>query len=551
MALFGGFNRTSSHEIDVLRHDVAIFKNLIVERQHPLDLVRELLSNAGAKQVGATRIEISYTRDREGHIFDVSDNGCGMDFSSDDGGVGRLARFLGLGLSSIVGEKSDEFSWKGLGSKLAYQSRKVMIETRAAGQSLYEVRINEPWDSLNNNELPRPRITEHKDTDAPTGTRIRVVGHPPHRQEKPFTMDELRRFLLHRTFAGFTKPRENPPAVVLSVMGQVERLEFGLPEFKDIVFPERLSLDADSKTLFVNMALIRPPSMSVRLRGVLTWEPDRFGLSDENLNTGLLVSSRGIPYFELPLDECGARKIVRSNPGRARVCLVAECAQVYSEMNLSRSGLVDSAVTLEFREMLGQLLRNLEASAEYDEFCRLKRESRRAAHAADIVRDRTTIKSEDQKWVVLDRNGGGPMVLMREPKNDAEVIAILGKLESLGALPFAKFQTLAHPEVASGPDLFVKFQEEAAAEPTHMAMFGAEKRFRAQRRRDGLASQSQNVICWDLGGRGRKSTLKETEKGYKFLVDAGGSQMPVYVMKLMDGLRVMSTRELRERGIEM
>ena len=67
-----------SRDVSPAVQEIGVFLNLIKERKHPFDLVRELLSNAGAHQVGATRIEISYTKDREGHIFEVSDDGCGM-----------------------------------------------------------------------------------------------------------------------------------------------------------------------------------------------------------------------------------------------------------------------------------------------------------------------------------------------------------------------------------------------------------------------------------------------------------------------------------------
>jgi hypothetical protein len=549
MALFGCFKNTS-REIDVLRHDVGIFKNLINERQHPLDLVRELLSNAAASQVGATRIEIAYTRDRQGHVFEVSDDGCGMDFSDDPERIGRLDRFLGLGLSSIAGVRSDEFSWKGLGSKLAYQSRRVMIETRAEGHPLYEVRIDEPWSTLKRNQVPRPRITEHKDPAYPTGTRIRVLGHPPHRQDEPFTRDEIHSFLLHRTFTGFTSRRADPPRILLSVLGRIERLDFGWPEFRGLSFPDWLQLDRSRKTLIVHTSLQRPPSMNVTLKGFLTWEPERFGLADERLNTGLLLSSRGIPYFELPMAEYGAGRLERC-PGRGRVCLVAECDALYSQMNLSRSGLVDSAETLEFKEVLRQLFDHLAGSDEYRAFRELKSASWRAERAAQLVAARRTIGSDEQNWVVLERDGAEPLVLMREPKNEAEVVAILGKLESLGALPFARFQTVAHPKHARNLGLFVQFQEETEAEPVSIAMFQAEKKFRSRKRRVAVETELPNVICWDAPAPGRSARLVRTPKKYKFLAQFDGAQFPVYVLRLMDGLNVQSARELRRRGVRI
>ena len=247
MATFGDFVKSTSKEVDIIKQDVAIFKHLIKERKHPLDLVRELLSNAGAREVGATQVEISYTKDKEGHIFEVSDNGCGMNFTNCQELPGRLDRFLGLGLSAIVGQKSDEFSWKGLGSKLAYQSRRIEIETRFATHPLYEVRINEPWNSLDRGLVPKPRITEHEQADSAAGTRIKVFGHPPHRLEQPFSLQEIRTFLQHRTFAGFTRERQTPPRITLSVLGQSEQVEFGLPEFKGISFVDGIFLGQGEK----------------------------------------------------------------------------------------------------------------------------------------------------------------------------------------------------------------------------------------------------------------------------------------------------------------
>ena len=127
----GDIVKSKSKEVDPVVSEVSIFKQLIKERVHPLDLIRELLSNSGAQEVNSSRIEISYTKDKEGHIFEIADDGCGMNYTGNVQIPGRLDKFLGLGLSGIIGIKHDEFSWKGLGSKLSYQSRRVEIETCA------------------------------------------------------------------------------------------------------------------------------------------------------------------------------------------------------------------------------------------------------------------------------------------------------------------------------------------------------------------------------------------------------------------------------------
>ena len=86
------------------------------------------------------------------------------------------------------------------------------------------------------------------------------------------------------------------------------------------------------------------------------------------------------------------------------------------------------------------------------------------------VRDLSAIESDDQNWVVYQSSGSDPIVLMREPENEAEVNALLWKLETLRALPFAKFQTLAYIGAARGPDLLVNFQEEKDHEPNRKSV---------------------------------------------------------------------------------
>jgi hypothetical protein len=233
MAKLGDFIKSKGKDVDLIIQEVALMKQLIKERSHPLSLLRELISNSGAKEVGATEIKIKYTVDEEGHIFEVIDNGCGMNYTGEKMLPGRLDRFLGLGLSSIIGIKSDEFSWKGLGSKLAYQSRRIDINTWCGSGDAIKVEVNEPWSSIERKLIPKPKIFMYKpEEERKTGTSIKVFGHPPHRKERPFSIEEVKKFLSHRTFVGFTRKRENKPRIFLSVLGQTEEIDFGFPELK-------------------------------------------------------------------------------------------------------------------------------------------------------------------------------------------------------------------------------------------------------------------------------------------------------------------------------
>ena len=124
----GDFFVSKKEHIDPIFQEVAIMKQLILEQTHPLDLIRELISNAGAREVGANNIKITYYIHPEyGHVFEVEDDGCGMNFTNRKELPGRLDRFLGLGFSAVAGLDADEFSWKGIGSKLTYNSRRIEI----------------------------------------------------------------------------------------------------------------------------------------------------------------------------------------------------------------------------------------------------------------------------------------------------------------------------------------------------------------------------------------------------------------------------------------
>lgn len=551
-AAFDDAKRSTARDAEILKNEIGIFKNLIKERAHSLDLIRELLSNAAAAEVGATKISISYTKDKEGHIFEIEDDGCGMGYTGSAACPRRLDKFLGLGMSAIAGQDADEFSWKGLGSKLAYQSRRVEIETRFKNQDEHVVRVNEPWSSLQRNLLPNPKIMDFPDSDRESGTRIRVIGHPPHRQESPFSISQIRDYLLHRTFAGFTRRRDNPPEITLSVLGNQEVLPVGFPEFRNIDWPEGLAFDEEEDRLFVQIVKSWPEIGLVILKGFLTWEGSKYGLDKNGLNTGLILSSKGIPYFELDIEDYGPRSMTPGHPGKGGICLVVECDYMGKEMNISRSNLVDSARTVQFKKAVRALLQELETSPAYlQEFRPVKTVKKRKKAAKYLADQKRSIESEDQNWVVLERERQPSLPLMREPENESEVNALIWKLETLGALPFHRFQSLAYVGARRGPDLLANFQEDQDSEPLRGAIIEIENNFYSYKTHGHYPPQYPKVICWDIPSSGRKVRLNETSKTYKFTVSTDEYQVHVFVLKLMDGVKVVSKNELVDLGLEL
>jgi len=550
----GDIVKSKSKEVDPVVSEVSIFKQLIKERVHPLDLIRELLSNSGAQEVNSNRIEISYTEDKEGHIFEITDDGCGMNYTGNVQIPGRLDKFLGLGLSGIIGIKHDEFSWKGLGSKLSYQSRRVEIET-CAGENhpFFDVRINEPWETINNNRVPKPRINEHPSEKQKT--KIRVIGHPPHRLEEPFTFDGIKTFLQHRTFAGYTRKREHEPEIYLSVLGKTESIPFGFPEFKGVDFKsiahDGLKLDESTATLYINMEPRSSKAMRVMVKGFITWDANRHNLSGNNMNTGLILSVKGIPYFNLSMEEYGVTTIRTARPGENKTCLVVECDAILDEMNISRSGLVDSPKRLELRQIVTEIFQRIESSTEYLTFRRLPEREKLDRQSDVLVEEKQRIAEKDQNWVLYQGAGEKPVVLIREPENEHEVNALIWKLEALDALPFERFRTLAYIGASKGPDLLADFQEEKGSEPQLATVIEIENNFYNYKYHGHTPAQYPKVLCWDIPGSGRKVKLNKTTKKYKFTMNAEDFQVHVFAIKYMDGIKVMSREELESQGISI
>ena len=419
---------------------------------------------------------------------------------------------------------------------------------------MYEVRINEPWETLNRKDMPKARMTEHPPEGK--GTSIRVIGHPPHSKSDAFSFEDIKTYLLHRTLAGFTRERPNAPTITLSVLGRVERLAFGFPEFRELTStmwrrPAESSLMKSDAHCSVSLEPKSSHSMRVRLKGLLTWDPSHYDLSENNQNTGTILSVKGIPYFEVDMSEYGATSIPHARPGKERTCLVLECDAIQARMNISRSDLVDSAETDELKKVAGELFRRVETSDAYLEFRRLPEEEKKRAQGGIIDLEQEKIQRPEQPWVVLQKAGGESAVPIREPQCEMEVNALLWKLEALDALPFEKFKTLAYIGAAKGPDLLVNFQEDKSSAPYPTTVVEVERNFYNYKIHGHTPPQYPKVICWDVPTSGRKAKIDSTKKPYKFVLQGKEYIVHVFVIKHMDNIKVMTREELQEKGVRI
>src|SRR4030067_1701699 len=458
---------------------------------------------------------------------------------------GRLDKFFGLGLSTIVGIKADEFSWKGLGSKLAYQSRRIEIDTWCGSGDAIKVEINEPWSSIERKLIPKPKVFMYKPEEGrKTGTSIKVFGHPPHRKERPFTIEEIKKFLLHRTFVGFTKQRENPPKIILSVLGNTTEIDFGVPElkFKGI---NKGTVFVDEHQSITKSGTNR--SISVHMKGFYTWDEKDYGLDKNQLNTGLILSVKGIPYFDLDMEAYGSRNLKTARPGVKKCCLIVECDQIQEEMNISRSGLVDSEDVDIFKSAVSKIFEKIESSDEYRKFRRIQEERKTITGAESLEIKKQNLESESQKWVVYQASDSEkPIVLSREPENENDVLCILWKLEVLNALPFKKFQTLGH--AGSGPDLIVHFQEDEQSNPDRYTSIEIENKFYNYTLHGHKPSQYPRVICWEIG-KTPKIAINKTDKKYNSTSIKEDLQIHIFSLRLMDKVKVLTKKEFNKYGL--
>jgi hypothetical protein len=338
-------------------------------------------------------------------------------------------------------------------------------------------------------------------------------------------------------------------------LGPRETLKFGFPEFSEIDFDSFSStgfrLNEDIKTLFINISPKKQKSMGICIKGFVTWAAERYNLSKNNMNIGLILSVKGIPYFNLDMAEYGASSIITARPGENKSCLIIECDAIQEDMNISRSGLVDSEKTLEFKKIVSELFYEIESSNDYLTFRKLQEKEKHEKQSDVLADEKRRIEDMNQNWVVLEEVGKLPIVLIREPKNEEEVNALIWKLEALGVLPFVTFKTLAYIGAAKGPDLLVNFQEDKGDEPQRTTVIEIENNFYNYKTHGHTPSQYPKVICWDIPSSGRKIKLNKTLKQHKFTYDVADFKLHIFVLKLMDNIKVYSRKELQDKGINI
>ena len=88
---------SKSRKIKPKINGLSIFKQIMESRSHPLDMLREAISNMLAPEVAANVVTIQhYTHPDYNSSFILKDDGIVMSFTGDEENPGRLDRFIGL-----------------------------------------------------------------------------------------------------------------------------------------------------------------------------------------------------------------------------------------------------------------------------------------------------------------------------------------------------------------------------------------------------------------------------------------------------------------------
>ncbi len=181
-------------EVDMVSLYLEIARNLV----EPLEIIREAISNS--HDATAAEISIIVDPDTNGaHTIEIVDDGEGMD---EDG----IKRFFDLGRSEKLPDRIGE---KGLGTKTYFRSQRIEVETQRNDQSskMISARMEDPWQKLQNDEMPTVDIDFRNREPGKDGTTVRIIGYCIDQPERFFNFKILEDYIRWFTAAGSFKTK--------------------------------------------------------------------------------------------------------------------------------------------------------------------------------------------------------------------------------------------------------------------------------------------------------------------------------------------------------
>lgn len=495
-----------ANKIEPKVHDLSIFKQIMESRSHPLDMLREAISNMMAPEVQAENITIQhYSHPEFNSSFILKDDGVGMTFTGDKEKPGRLDRFIGLAFSKAAGLKADYWGWKGLGSKLMLNCNKLTLKTWTGKKEdkMLELNIINPRNSLLSEPpiAPEYYLNEREPNQFDKkGTTIEIQGYDG--GNHIYSFEEIKRYLYLNTAIGLTREMHNLPIVKLKVNSYEEVLPIG---FQYITVQYDENKNRDWRTVVIDNGIEKSEiikedgtekEVKVILKGGFTLDTGKFGLSPRRYNTGLRLSIKGIPYFQLPFYDYKGNKFQQYKD----LCsFIVECDAMEPKLNLDRSNisnqLGNDIVVKTFRKLTAKCFDELTETDAYKEFQKNKKKEDER-NKAKTVRDRQKKLSDPNQEYVCIKQNTEIKVLHRVPeKSEMDTLAVFWKLEALDLLPFENFITWEHTK-KEGIDVIASFQidDESALEDFVPIEF--EATFENFISHGHNPKQTKCIICW-------------------------------------------------------
>lgn len=178
-------------------NDVSLYREIAQNLVNPLEVIREAISNSHDAKSSDISIKIFLNSDNK-FCLEIADDGDGM-------GIIEFERFFNLGDSL---KAKNYIGQKGLGTKTYFRSAKLIVESQPRNNNnRYRAVLDEPWEKLKRNELPKYNFEEIEFEEGNPGTIITIEDYKIDNPEKIFNFKRLKDYILWFTAAGSFKTK--------------------------------------------------------------------------------------------------------------------------------------------------------------------------------------------------------------------------------------------------------------------------------------------------------------------------------------------------------
>ena len=501
-----------------------LVSQVIESRRDPLDLVREQLSNICALEVQAKNAYITFYNDPDyGPSFIFKDDGIGMNFTNDPNHLGRLDRFLAMAYSGHAGYKTDEFGQKGLGAKLALNCHRLEIKTksRADGKS-YMVFVDGPLEALKNSRQPVFKIIPDAGLPSP-GTEVKILGYERGEGKSNYDFEHVKRYLYFSTVVGHTRPRQMP-IIHLKINDIQDILPTGFPylrcppnsDWKTYVLADPIELSEEASGIQVKVAL----------KGGFTLETGDTNITGPYTLTqktsGIFLSIKGIPFLWLDINSFRGK----FSTLQYKFCrFVAECDELFDQMDLARGSYQPGPVTTTFEKLLKKCFNDLADRQEWKIFLHEREKQEQIKKRESLDERKNFLNALSQKFVYLKGTG---RLLHRVPDNEHDTLALLWKLEGAGAIPLPLFESLEHTAM-EGIDIIANVRWRQDGDTQHLIPIEAEDTYEEFFDHGHNPNQTGAILCWIIEDPDVPE-LEQTDRPYLLFLKTPDKKIPVLVM---------------------